>query len=50
MTCTHAAIRRGEMVKLDFQFDNIVMEEAAQILEIETFIPSVEMLREAVLM
>ena len=27
------------MVILFFQFDNILMEEAAQILEIETFIP-----------
>lgn len=39
MTCTHAAIRRGDMVGLGFQFDNLIMEEAAQILEIETLIP-----------
>ena len=39
MTCTHAAIKRGEFVGLKFQYDNLIMEEAAQILEIETFIP-----------
>ncbi|CAL2047573.1 unnamed protein product [Caenorhabditis brenneri] len=39
MTCTHAALRRNELVKLGFRYDNIVMEEAAQILEVETFIP-----------
>lgn len=26
-------------MKLGFKFDNVLMEEAAQILEIETFIP-----------
>lgn len=39
MTCTHAALKRRELVQLGFQFDNILMEESAQILEIETFIP-----------
>lgn len=39
MTCTHAALKRRELVDLGFQFDNILMEESAQILEIETFIP-----------
>jgi len=39
MTCTHAAIKRADLVALGFRFDNLVMEEAAQILEIETFIP-----------
>jgi hypothetical protein len=39
MTCTHAALKRKDMVELNFQFDNVLMEEAAQILEIETFIP-----------
>jgi intron-binding protein aquarius len=37
--CTHAALKRRELVKLGFKYDNIVMEEAAQILEVETFIP-----------
>ncbi|TQV92575.1 DEAD helicases superfamily protein (Aquarius) [Cordyceps javanica] len=39
MTTTHAAIRRGEVAALGFHYDNVVMEEAAQITEIETFIP-----------
>ncbi|KAF3927592.1 hypothetical protein AA313_de0207095 [Arthrobotrys entomopaga] len=39
MTSTYAAIQRGELVKNGFRYDNIVMEEAAQITEIETFIP-----------
>lgn len=39
MTTTHAAIRRGEIASLGFHYDNIVMEEAAQITEIESFIP-----------
>ncbi|KAL7905909.1 P-loop containing nucleoside triphosphate hydrolase protein [Trichoderma velutinum] len=39
MTTTHAAIRRGEIAALGFHYDNIIMEEAAQITEIETFIP-----------
>ena len=39
MTCTHAALKRKDLVKFNFQYDNILMEEAAQILEIETFIP-----------
>lgn len=39
MTTTHAAIRRGDVASLGFHYDNVVMEEAAQITEIETFIP-----------
>lgn len=39
MTCTHAALKRRDLVKYGFRYDNILMEEAAQILEIETFIP-----------
>lgn len=39
MTTTHAAIRRGEIASLGFHYDNVVMEEAAQITEIETFMP-----------
>lgn len=39
MTTTHAAIRRGEIASLGFHYDNVVMEEAAQVTEIETFIP-----------
>ncbi|KAJ3334362.1 hypothetical protein HDU76_000055 [Blyttiomyces sp. JEL0837] len=39
LTCTHAAIKRRELVSLGFRYDNVVMEESAQILEVETFIP-----------
>lgn len=39
MTCTHAALKRKDLVGMGFKYDNIIMEEAAQILEIETFIP-----------
>ncbi|KAI0220204.1 RNA helicase aquarius [Lamellibrachia satsuma] len=39
MTCTHAALKRRDLVDVGFQYDNILMEESAQILEIETFIP-----------
>ncbi|POR37140.1 Intron-binding protein aquarius [Tolypocladium paradoxum] len=39
MTTTHAAIRRGDIASLCFHYDNVVMEEAAQITEVETFMP-----------
>lgn len=39
MTCTHAAIARRRLIAMGFQYDNIVMEEAAQMTEVETFIP-----------
>ena len=39
MTSTHAAMRRQEISNLGFHYDNVVMEEAAQITEIENFIP-----------
>lgn len=39
MTSTHAAMRRQEIADLGFHYDNVVMEEAAQITEIENFIP-----------
>ena len=39
MTCTHAALKRRDLVEAGFEYDNILMEESAQILEIETFIP-----------
>lgn len=39
MTSTHAAIRRREIASLGFHYDNVIMEEAAQITEIENFIP-----------
>ncbi|WEW59376.1 hypothetical protein PRK78_004847 [Emydomyces testavorans] len=39
MTSTHAAMRRQEIAKLGFHYDNIIMEEAAQVTEIESVIP-----------
>ena len=39
MTSTHAAIRRQEIASLGFHYDNVIMEEAAQVTEIENFIP-----------
>ncbi|KAI5360934.1 putative intron-binding protein aquarius [Septoria linicola] len=41
MTSTHAAIRRQEIAQLGFKYDNVIMEEAAQITEVENFIPFV---------
>ncbi|KAJ6841095.1 intron-binding protein aquarius [Iris pallida] len=39
MTCTHAALKRKDFLHVGFKYDNLLMEESAQILEIETFIP-----------
>ena len=39
LTCTHAALVRRRLIAMNFKYDNIVMEESAQILEVETFIP-----------
>mmetsp|Transcript_35742 Transcript_35742/g.142936 ORF Transcript_35742/g.142936 Transcript_35742/m.142936 type:complete len:334 (+) Transcript_35742:3237-4238(+) len=39
MTCTHAAMRRDEFIRLGLRYDSLVMEEAGQVLEIETLIP-----------
>lgn len=39
MTCTHAAIARSHLVKVGFHYDNILMEEAGQMLDVETFVP-----------
>lgn len=39
MTCTHCAIARSHLVELGFQYDNILFEEAGQMLDVETFIP-----------
>lgn len=39
MTCTHAAIARSHLINLGFEYDNIVVEEAGQMVEIESFIP-----------
>ena len=39
MTCTHAALKRKDFLKHNFKYDTLVMEESAQVLEVETFIP-----------
>ena len=39
MTSTHAAMGRAEIASLGFHYDTLVMEEAAQITEIESFVP-----------
>ena len=39
MTSTHAAMRQSEIANLGFHYDTLIMEEAAQITEIESFIP-----------
>ncbi|KAJ2783583.1 hypothetical protein H4R18_001636 [Coemansia javaensis] len=39
MTCTHAALRRADLLRLGFRYDTVVMEEAAQVLDVETLIP-----------
>ena len=39
MTSTHAAMRRQEIADLGFHYDTLIMEEAAQITEVESFIP-----------
>jgi len=41
MTSTHAAMRRHEIAGLGFHYDNVIVEEAAQITEIENYIPFV---------
>lgn len=40
MTSTHAAMRRQEIADLGFHYDNVVMEEAAQVTEVESFVPA----------
>jgi len=39
MTCTHAAIARSYLVGLGFHYDNVLVEEAGQMLDVETFVP-----------
>ena len=39
MTCTHAAITRRKLIDLNFKYDTLIIEEAGQILEVETLIP-----------
>jgi len=39
MTTTHAAIKRREFLEQGLRYDSLVMEEAAQVTEVETLIP-----------
>ena len=39
MTCTHAAIARSQLLELNFEYDNLLIEEAGQMTDIESFIP-----------
>ncbi|KAJ3416779.1 hypothetical protein HDV05_000153 [Chytridiales sp. JEL 0842] len=39
LTCTHAALKRKELVSMGFKYHNVIMEEAGQMLEVETVIP-----------
>ncbi|KYQ92453.1 intron-binding protein aquarius like protein [Tieghemostelium lacteum] len=39
MTCTHAILKRKELLRLGFKFDNVLMEESAQVSDVESFIP-----------
>ena len=32
MTCTHAALARKRLIDIGFKYDNIIMEESAQVL------------------
>jgi len=41
LTCTHAAMRAPELLEMGFQYDSVVIEEAAQVLEVEAFVPLV---------
>ena len=39
MTCTHAALKRRDFIQLGLKYDSLIIEESAQILEIESLIP-----------
>jgi len=41
LTTTHAAIIRPRLISLGFHYDTVVMEEAGQVTEVESFIPLV---------
>ena len=36
ITCTYGALKRKDFLRLDFKYNNLLMEESAQMLEIET--------------
>ncbi|KAK9465895.1 P-loop containing nucleoside triphosphate hydrolase protein [Lipomyces arxii] len=39
MTATYAAMKRNEIVSLGFRYQNVIVAEAAQLSEIESFVP-----------
>merc|ERR1712083_54930 len=39
MTCTYATFKRKEFITSGFKYDNLIMEETSQIIEIEAIIP-----------
>lgn len=39
MTCTYAALNRENFIKLNLKYSSLIIEESAQILEIESLIP-----------
>ncbi|KAJ2452723.1 hypothetical protein EV183_002702 [Coemansia sp. RSA 2336] len=39
MTCTHAAMRLSELQQMGMRVGSVVMEEAAQVLDVETLLP-----------
>ena len=39
MTCTHAALMRQQLAASGLKVDTVIVEEAGQILELETLIP-----------
>lgn len=39
MTCTYASLNRNNFINLNFEYSSVIMEESAQILEIESLIP-----------
>merc|ERR1712118_26540 len=40
MTSTYASMKREEFLQLGFEYDNVIIEESAQISDIETFLPT----------
>jgi hypothetical protein len=38
MTCTHAALARRDLIEMGFSYDNVVMEEAAQVILVDFFV------------
>ncbi len=39
LTCTHASLQRRKLLEAEIAYDTVIMEESAQMLEVETLIP-----------